>query len=224
MKIIWLGQAGLYIETGGLKIMVDPYLSDSVEKQEPKNKRRVAVKESLFDLKPDVMIFTHDHLDHYDHETVKRFIFPSSNILVLAPMSVWQKVRKMGGNNYYVLFNRHTEWTQGDVRFSAVAAAHSDPFAIGVIIENDNRKIYITGDTLYSNDIFPDIPDNIEALFLPINGHGNNMNITDAKRFAEKINPKVTVPVHFGMFDDINGECLDCKNKIIPQIYKEMEI
>ena len=37
MKITWLGQAGLYIETEGLKIIVDPYLSDSVVKVNPRN-------------------------------------------------------------------------------------------------------------------------------------------------------------------------------------------
>ena len=30
MKVTWLGQAGLLIETNGTKIMIDPYLSDSV--------------------------------------------------------------------------------------------------------------------------------------------------------------------------------------------------
>ena len=32
MKITWLGQAGLLLEGEGLSVMIDPYLSDSVEK------------------------------------------------------------------------------------------------------------------------------------------------------------------------------------------------
>ena len=32
-------------------------------------------------------------------------------------------------------------------------------------------------------EIFDDIPDDIYAVFLPVNGAGNNMNMTDAKRF-----------------------------------------
>lgn len=32
MKITWLGQAGLLFETGETTILVDPYLSNSVEK------------------------------------------------------------------------------------------------------------------------------------------------------------------------------------------------
>ncbi len=37
MKITWLGQAGLlFFESNGIKLIVDPYLSDSVEKINPK--------------------------------------------------------------------------------------------------------------------------------------------------------------------------------------------
>ena len=32
MNITWLGQAGLLFDNGKTKIMIDPYLSDSVEK------------------------------------------------------------------------------------------------------------------------------------------------------------------------------------------------
>lgn len=59
MKIVFLGQAGLLFEKDGFKIMIDPYLSNSVEKINPKNYRKVAVNESFFDVKPDIMIFTH---------------------------------------------------------------------------------------------------------------------------------------------------------------------
>ena len=41
MKITWLGQAGLMMETGGRIILIDPYLSDSVAKINPLNYRRV---------------------------------------------------------------------------------------------------------------------------------------------------------------------------------------
>ena len=52
MKITWLGQAGLLFETAEKKIMIDPYLSNSVESINPKNYRRVAVDEDLFKIRP----------------------------------------------------------------------------------------------------------------------------------------------------------------------------
>ena len=224
MKITYLGQAGLFFENENIKIMIDPYLSDSVEKIEPKNIRRMKVNASFFDIKPNVMIFTHNHLDHYDPETVSHFINDKSGITVLSPRSVWENVRKFGGNNNFVLFNRHTVWTQSEVEFMAVKAEHSDITSIGVIIDDGDKKYYVTGDTLYNEEIFADIPKDIYALFLPINGVGNNMNMADAKRFAERVNAKYTVPLHFGMFDEINPEDFSCDNKIIPEIYKEIKL
>ena len=222
-KVRWLGQAGLLFEKDSLTIMVDPYLSDSVKEINPKNYRRVAVDETLFEIKPDVMIFTHNHLDHYDPETVKRFITPETNITVLAPTSVWEDVRNIGGSNNFIQFNRHTSWTEGNVQFTAVKAVHSDPMAIGVIIDDGEEKFYVTGDTLYNEEIFQDLPDDIDVVFLPINGVGNNMNKKDAQRFCERIHPKIAVPVHCGLFDNLDMHEFAYSNKVVPEIYKEVK-
>jgi len=85
MKITWIGQAGLLIETENKKIIIDPYLSDSVMALDPAKHRRVPVLEQLFDIKPDIMLFTHNHLDHYDPETVEKYITKDTCITVLAP-------------------------------------------------------------------------------------------------------------------------------------------
>lgn len=222
MKITWLGQAGLLFEKNNTRIMIDPYLSDSVKKINPKNYRRVDVLDSLFKIKPDIMIFTHNHLDHYDPETVSKFITQSTTLTVLAPTSVWSEVRKIGGDNNYIQFNRYTSWTEYGIRFTAVKAEHSDPTPIGVIIDDGEKKYYVTGDTLYNEEIFEDIPDDIYALFLPVNGVGNNMNMADAKRFCKRIKPQYAVPIHCGMFDNIDMNKLDFKNKVVPKIYEEV--
>ena len=158
MKVTWLGQAGLLFDNGRTKIMVDPYLSNSVAKVNPLNDRRVPIDESLFEITPDVMIFTHDHLDHYDPETAPRFLTKQGRMTVLAPSSVWQKARQYGGGHNYVEFDRHTEWSEHGFRFSAVKAAHSDAYAIGVVIEDlsEGKVYYVTGDTLYNTEIFED--------------------------------------------------------------------
>ena len=227
MKITWLGQAGLLFEKNGKTVMIDPYLSDSVVKVNPLNFRRVPVEEKFFDMTPDVMIFTHDHLDHFDPETAPRFFAKTDKqMLVLCPASVWQKARTHGGGHNYVQFDRFTEWTAYGMRFSAVHAEHSDPYAIGVVIEDleDGKKYYVTGDTLYNKKVFADLPDDIDVIFLPINGVGNNMNEVDAVRFFKASGAKVAVPLHVGMFDEKTPDMFDAEPRVLPEIYKEIKL
>lgn len=223
MKITWLGQAGLLFETDGKKIMVDPYLSDNVRNFEPKNYRRVPVDGRFLEIHPDVIVITHSHLDHLDRETLKYYLTDDASCLVLAPNGSWQELRKFSGNSNYVLFNNGTSWTEGKITFTAVKAEHSDAFAIGVIISAEGKNYYVTGDTLYNEHVFESLPEvELEAVLLPVNGVGNNMNMTDAARFAERVGAKYTVPLHIGMFDSLSANEFACSNRVIPVIYEEI--
>lgn len=224
MKVIWLGQAGLLFQTNGKTIVVDPYLSNSVEEIEPQNKRRQPIDERFLQIRPDVIVLTHNHLDHTDPETLKHYLKEDSGIVVLGSGNAYYNVRKrFGGNNNYILFNRRTWWTEGDIVFQAVKAEHSDECAVGVIIEAEGKKYYITGDTLYNEEIFADLPDDLDFVFLPVNGRGNNMNMQDGKRFCEKIGAKA-IPLHCGLFDDLDLNDFAYANKIVPQIYQEIKL
>ena len=223
MKIIWLGQAGFLLEKAGKKIMVDPYLSDSCGKANPKSWRRTPLDERFLAVKPDVIVLTHDHADHTDKETLAHFLTEDSGVLVLASKNAWNTARTFGGNNNYVQFNRHTRWTFERITFTAVKAEHSDNEAIGVIVDDGDKKFYFTGDTLYNTELFDDIPDGIDTVFLPINGRGNNMNAHDAVLFAEKVGAKYAVPVHFGMFDELKGDVFTAKNRVIPTAFEEIK-
>ncbi len=223
MKITWLGQAGLLFETDDIVIMVDPYFSNCCEKHNARLKRKMPILESVTSIKPDVLILTHNHLDHTDPETLPYFINDTTNVRVILSANAHESVKALGGgSNDYIIFEDGTEWTQRNVRFTGVKAYHSESTAFGVIIEAENRKYYVTGDTLYNKNIFKTLPDDIYAVFLPINGFGNNMNITDAARFAKMCGAKYAVPIHFGMFDTIDPNCFTAENKIIPTIYKEI--
>lgn len=226
MKYTFLGQAGLFIESGEVKIIVDPYLSDSVFKVNPKSYRRQPIDKSCFDIEPDLLLITHNHLDHYDPESAPVFLAKEKPITVLGPTSVWNEARKNGGNHNYVEFNAGTEWTEKGLRFTAVRAVHSDHCAIGFVIEElcSGERAYITGDTLYSSALLDGLPSGLDVIFLPINGAGNNMNATDAARLARESGARVAVPIHFGMLDDLDASGFDYPNAVIPEIYKEIKI
>ena len=50
------------------------------------------------------------------------------------------------------------------------------------------------------------------------------MNKFDAVAFAQRIGAKKTVPLHIGMFDELSADDLQIENKVIPKIYKEIEL
>ena len=225
MKITFLGQNGFLIERKNSKIVIDPYLSNSVQLIEPQNKRRQPIDEKFLNIKPTVLIITHAHADHYDEQTLDKLLHENVGCVLLAPPSVFLKAKKRYSDCNCVYFENGTSYTVDGVLFTAVAAEHSDPEAIGVIISCEGKNYYITGDTLYSEKVFEGLSEiNFEAVFLPINGRGNNMNAVDAARFLNRLNFKFAVPTHFGMFDDMTGEELVCKNKIVPVIYKEINL
>lgn len=225
MKITWLGQAGLLFEIEDKTIVIDPYLSDSVAKVNPKNYRRFPVDENYLNIKPDMLICTHNHLDHLDKETLDHYFTPDAKMMVFAPNGGWQDLRTYGGDHNYILFNIGTEWNEGPIRLRAVAAEHSDPAAIGVLITYAAKTYYVTGDTLYSERVFTSLPDEeIEAVFLPINGVGNNMNAADASRFAARIGAKYAVPLHFGLFDEMTADGFLHSGKIVPKAFEKINI
>jgi L-ascorbate metabolism protein UlaG (beta-lactamase superfamily) len=49
------------------------------------------------------------------------------------------------------------------------------------------------------------------------------MNFADAKRFCKTINPVVAVPMHCGLFDEINMNDWDYEKKVVPVIYEEVK-
>lgn len=224
MKITYLGQAGWLFETEQVCAMIDPYFSDSVRKLHDTSYRRVPMDERFLQITPDVLICTHNHLDHYDPETVEPMLRTEKKITVLGPTSVWQEARKLGGPHNYVCFDRHTRWTQGDVTFIAVKAEHSDPYAIGVLIVDSSDVYYVTGDTLYNTDVLADLPEGIKAVFLPINGAGNNMNAVDAAAFAAATGAEYSVPCHVGMLDDLTAEAYVAPNRVLPTIWQPLEL
>lgn len=225
MKLTWLGQAGFLFEADGKTILIDPYLSDNVKNFEPENGRRQPIDERFLKIRPDVILITHNHLDHLDHETLKYYLTPDSTALVFCPAGGYGELRKAYPNTKcnYVLFNAGTEWTEGAVRFRAVKAEHSDPNAIGIILSIEGKNYYVTGDTLYSENVFASLPsEELFAVLLPCNGRGNNMNMADASRFAARTGAKYAVPVHIGMFDDFTNAAFEHPNKITPKIYEEI--
>ena len=228
MKVTWLTQAGLLFENDKIKILVDPYLSDTIGAVEPKKKRRIPVDERYFDIKPDVILITHDHRDHLDPATLDHYLKGEGSVTVLSGDASFRKLVSYGGDHNYVLLAPHSVWSEKGVTFYSVHAEHSDRTAVGFIIDDGNETFYVSGDTLYNYDVIDDVldlaPDGVDFAFLPINGVGNNMNASDAADFAYEIGAKSAIPLHYGLFDSIDPETFDFEDKILLKPYEATKL
>lgn len=222
MKITWLGQAGLMFETKDVSIMIDPYFSHSCEKRKERLKRRIPIEDIFARKCPNVLILTHNHLDHTDPETLCNYLREDTSICVISSRDAHEMLLTYPGNHNCIIFEPGTQWTVKGVRISAVPAYHSESTAFGVVLEHDGKKYYVTGDTLYNTEIIKMLPKDIHVIFLPINGYGNNMNVEDASRFALDCGAKWAVPVHWGMFDAVDPLEFHHQGRVIPKVYKEI--
>ena len=71
---LWfLGQAGYIVRSAGLTVAIDPYLTDSASASVPEFGRLTPVPIPPEALAVDLFVVTHDHLDHLDPETIRRY-------------------------------------------------------------------------------------------------------------------------------------------------------
>lgn len=228
MNVTWLTEAGLLFESGDVKILVDPYLSDSRAGENLPKIRKIPVDESFFSVEPDVILITHEHPGHLDLPSLKRFLNTEREITVLAPANAYKQLTELGGRHNYVLLSPHSVWSHEHLTFYAVSAEHGDRRAAGFIIDDGKRTFYVSGDTLYNYDVIDDVldlaPDGVDLAFLPICGRGNTMNAKDAADFAYEIGAKVAVPIHYGLFDDIDPEAFDFEDALVLTPYKTTKL
>ena len=229
MKVTWLTQAGFLFESSRLQILVDPYLADTMGDMNPKKARKIFIDERYFNVKPDLILITHDHVDHCNEETLKRFLEGSDKtITILASESAYKHLLPLADEHNLVLLAPHTVWSEGGITFYSVHAEHSDRSAVGFILDDGKKTYYVSGDTLYNYDVIDDVldlvEDGVDYAFLPINGRGNNMNAKDAADFAYEIGAKNAIPTHYGLIDNIDPESFDFEDKIILTPYEEVEL
>jgi L-ascorbate metabolism protein UlaG (beta-lactamase superfamily) len=203
MKLAWLLQGGFVFKIASQRIVVDAYLSDIVEVRE-KLTRLAKPPIPLEELKPDYWICTHDHLDHLDPPTVEKVAVMYPKCRFVGPASVCRHLREMGVDD-----ERIFQLTKGistdifeTISLKAVPAFHSDPEAIGLIIESEKKRIYLSGDTLWTDELRLDTQNLgvLDLVLICINGKLGNMNAEEAIEFVQLLRPKLAIPMHYGLF------------------------
>ncbi|MDD4923033.1 MAG: MBL fold metallo-hydrolase, partial [Bacteroidales bacterium] len=103
-----------------------------------------------------------------------------------------------------VLVNKYESYRFGRFKITATPASHSDPFSVGCLLETAEKKVYISGDTLYTDELAEEIrlmvQKKIDIVMICINGKLGNMNWREAVDVVVQLKPRLAIPMHYGMF------------------------
>ncbi len=194
MIIRALGQSGYILKTERSEIIIDPYLSDSVNRVAGRP-RLLPVPIKPSDISCDAVICTHDHLDHLDPDTISLI---DSKQLFVTTNGGKEKLEALEKENV-IAINEGESIKLGDFEITAVFADHTVE-AFGLIIKVEGKTLYFSGDTLYNEKLFDIAKYSSDITFICINGRLGNMNVKEALVTAKKIGAKINIPNHYDMF------------------------
>jgi len=218
----WLGQSGYLLTYKGERILLDPYLSDSLTtKYASTNKPHVRMSERVIDPallnNISVVSSSHNHTDHLDGETLIpllknnpgiKFIIPEANRSFVCERVKCDELFPVG-------LDDGISATIGSFSFFGVPASHNEIEKdnqgrcrfMGYVIRFGKWTIYHSGDTLLYDGMERQlIPYKIDLALLPINGNdpargvAGNLNATEAVYLARETGTRMVIPCHYDMF------------------------
>ncbi|HVX66720.1 MAG TPA: MBL fold metallo-hydrolase [Bryobacteraceae bacterium] len=213
VAIWWLGQNGYIFKTPeGTLASVDLYLTDSCAGLTTaiNLSRQVPVFLKPEEARVDVFACTHNHQDHTDPETI-RGLREKDTMQFVGPPPSCQVFRKEGIEAGRIV----TAWPDCEIEFRdvrirgafALPTDDSDLNHMGFVFEfGGGPKIYVTGDTDFSELLYSAAKHKPDAMITCINSGFNNLSPWEAAELAAAIKPKCAIPCHYDMFPD---NCID---------------
>jgi L-ascorbate metabolism protein UlaG (beta-lactamase superfamily) len=225
LGLYWLGQAGFLLETGSSRILIDPYLSDSLAAKyrgtaRPHIRMRPAPADpgSLRDI--DLVLASHGHGDHLDPGSLGPLAAANPQCLFVAPASCAALAKSRGvPADRLVEADAFVSFEAAGLTVHALPSAHEEleiddhgrHLALGYVIEAGGFVVYHSGDCAP----YPGLEDNLAPFavdlgLLPVNGRDperraagilGNFSLEEAMALAQRARFGAAIGHHFGMFD-----------------------
>ena len=205
-SLTWLSQSGYLLERDGVRVVIDPYLSDAAKAKGAT--RVVPAPMDAAALTPDLLVITHHHVDHWDPFGAPEIMRAHPRCRLLAPASVRLLARASGiSDDRIKALDVGESITAGPYQVTALPTLHSDPYGVGLLLRVGDVTIYHSGDTEYTSALARDISARLASLaprldlaLLCINGRLGNMSWREAGLLAETLQPRLAIPNHYDLF------------------------
>lgn len=189
LKFTWYGHAALGLETGGYKILVDPFMENNP-----------ACETSPDKVEANFILVSHGHGDHVG-DTVK--IAKKNGALAISNFEIagWLEKRGIqthgqhigGGHKHPFGYLKLTQALHGSGLPDGSYGGNPAGF---LLTTNEGQKIYLACDTGLFGDMRLIGEEGIDLAVLPI-GDNFTMGPDDALRAVKLIQPRHVIPVHY---------------------------
>jgi len=193
-KLTWYGHAALGLETGGYKIVIDPFFSGNP-----------AASLSPEAVEADFILVSHGHGDHVGDAIA---IAKRTGAMIIGNFEVagWfekQGVEKThgqhlgGGHKHPFGYLKLTLALHGSMMPDGSYGGNPCGF---LLTTNDGKKIYFAQDTGLFGDMRLIGEEGLDLAVIPI-GDNYTMGPDDALRAVKMLTPKAVVPIHYDTWD-----------------------
>ncbi|OTP71967.1 MBL fold metallo-hydrolase [Caballeronia sordidicola] len=225
--LYWLGQAGFVIESGGYRMLIDPYLSDSLAEKYKGTKfphtRLMAAPVLPGELdRLDLVLCTHRHTDHMDPGTLQPLARRFPNLRFVVPAAVTEEAITRCGVGIERLIpvnaGERIEVLPGCF-VSPVPSAHESldrdadgryPW-LGYVIDAGPIRLYHSGDCIPYAGLAETLARfEPHVALLPVNGRDaersvngvpGNFTLDEGIALAKQSGARALIAHHCGLFD-----------------------
>ena len=242
VALFYLGQEGFLFKYREHYYLIDPYLSDYVDKncctEFVKWTRNYAppIHPELLDF-VDYVLCTHDHYDHADPETLHAISRYNTKAKFIVPEPIKNTFLSYGiSSNRIIGAIAGEKLSLGNCEVLPVPAAHEELHPdeqgnykeLGYKLTFGQLSVFHAGDCCIYEGLSHYIK-NTDVLMVPINGRSyyklqnniiGNMTAEEAILLAREIQTRLLIPMHYDLYD-INGlnpaQFVDCLYQTNPK-------
>jgi L-ascorbate metabolism protein UlaG (beta-lactamase superfamily) len=224
--LAWLGQAGFLLRHGGLRVLIDPYLSDHLARKyagtEFPHVRMMPPPVQAGDIRElDLVLCSHRHSDHMDPGTLPTLAENNPRCRFILPRADLESAVKIGLDA-----SRLVPANDGDVirvseslEIRVIPSAHEtlktnakgEHHYLGFVVRCGELVLYHSGDCVVYDGLAERLKQaRVDVALLPVNGRSEqltargilgNMNFGEARDLCLAARIGTLMPHHFGMFE-----------------------